>query len=663
VDYIPLNRIVEYLNEIYDKIDISEDLQKIITAQVLALQNIYGDKIPKKDIIEILGKQVNIAKTGYKEEPVDIEEFIMSPYFLDLSYTIRPAIKEALIDLHRNRPECYEVVIGGATGVGKTFFTCVSMAYTVYKLSCLFSPQVHYKLAPGSEIVFSFQSVKEAKALRNFKEFMGMITNSKYFNDKFKPIIRKKEAIFPNHIVARYFPSSSTSAISENIFSAFIDEANWMKYTRTRTKEDGIYDQATELYLAIKGRIENRFKDFKGNTMPGYIYLVSSANYEDDFISKKEEEAKTNKHIFVFHKALWEVKPMELSGKYFYVQLPTEKNPPRILHKKPEVIDSSILKVPIEFYDAFNRDLVNAIRDIAGVPVAKTIKFIPAEAIEYGNLFYRKLYGENKFFKRDYIDSAELKDFAYFLNVPFMTLLNKFYNFGCHIDMAISGDCAGLAVGCVPGVKQINLQKVIDLEKDTIEEQSEGELPIYVFPGLLQIRPKPGQEIDIEDMFKAILLLKKYLTNLKWVSFDRAFSESLVQQLKKKGIYTFRQSVVRSPAPYNEFRASAIGGRVWFPANDIVKEEIKYLVQDNLTGKVHHDPMHSKDVTDCIAAVCFIFSKRSNLWIREKPKKLYKLKQIAQGEFSPNVEEIKRAKVTRPKVERVSARSKHEPKK
>src|SRR6056297_2663949 len=51
---------------------------------------------------------------------------------------------------------------------GKTYFACGALAYHVYKLSCLYNPQTHYKLAPGSEIVFIMQSVKEDKARRNF---------------------------------------------------------------------------------------------------------------------------------------------------------------------------------------------------------------------------------------------------------------------------------------------------------------------------------------------------------------------------------------------------------------------------------------------------------------------------------------------------------------
>ena len=652
MDLIPADKIVNFINEICEKHNIDNEIQELIVTQVSKLKEIYGENIPKVDILNIISKQIALSKTGYKVQPVGIEEFLISPDYLDLGYNIRPAIKDFLVDLHENHPECYEVVIGGATGLGKTYAVNASIAYDIYKLSCLYSPQVQYLLSPGSEIVISYQSVSEPKALRNFNEFVGLIENSPYFMEYFPPVRRKKELIFPNNIVVKVFTATKTSAISENILDAFIDEANFMKFVKKtrRLEHTDVYDQATELYLAIKDRIENRFKDFGTNRMPGKIYLVSSANYEDDFISKKEEEAKKNKHIYVFHKALWEVKPMNLSGKKFYVQLPTDTDPGKILEEKPKIMGPSILEVPIEFKESFERNLYDSIRNIAGIPIARTIKFIPAEMIEYGNFYYDKLYGSRKFFKKEFIYSTEVRNIEKYLDIPFMRVLNYFYKFGMHIDCSVSSDSFGVAIGCVPGIRRVGERKVYFPSKGDFKDIYDVELPIFVFPGLLAIKPKPGHDIIQDDVIYMILTIKKYLTNLRWVSADRGFSTSIIQSLRRHGLYTFYQSVDRSPYPYLEFRNAGKSKRVWFPKNSIVEDELKYLIQDNVSGKVDHDPLHSKDVCDCMASVCYTLGKRHILWTKEKPKKLTTLQIYLRKE---NLEDVS-PPLKRPSPKRIS---------
>lgn len=653
LDYIPVVNILEFLKKKFKESKTPKKVRQLVLSQVLTLRDIYGELVPKDEITKIFQQQLSIVKTGFKTPPVDIEEFILSPEYMDLRGIIRPAILEFLINLHRNSPECYEVVIGGATGIGKTFSACVSMAYDLYRLSCLYSPQVQYGIAPGSEIVFSFQSVNKDKALRNFEEFKSLLSNSHYFSEVYKFKSKKDKLIFNNNIVVKVFTAKDTAAISENIFDAFIDEANWMKVIKgSKQAQPGsdVYDQATQLYLAIKDRIQNRFKDFKSGILPGKIYLVSSANYEDDFISRKEEEAKKNKSIYVFHKALWEVKPMELSGKTFWVQLPTENQEGKILDKEPLIKSSDVIEVPVEFKQSFKENLIDSIRNIAGIPIARTISFIPATSIDQAVSLYRRYYQNRKFFSKEYIKASDLKNIEAILNTKFIQMLGNLYTFGMHIDMSKNQDSMGLAIGCVPGVRLINPRRIIDPTTNKTTLVHDGEVPVYVFPGLLQVRPSPEDEIKADEVFNMIILLKRLIPKLAWVSFDRYFSTSVMQNLKKHSIKTFTQSVVSSNAPYDEFRNAAVSGRVAWPANKTFKEEIKYLIQDSITGKVDHDPFHSKDICDCVAAVCYVFSKNPKVWCRDTQiKGLTKLQSGVLKEEQTQVK-IERKSVRRPSV-------------
>ena len=129
-----------------------------------------------------------------------------------------------------------------------------------------------------------------------------------------------------------------------------------------------------------------------------------------------------------------------------------------------------------------------------------------------------------------------------------------------------------------------------------------------------------------------------------------------MQGLRKHSIYTFLQSVDKTPAPYNEFRNAATSKRVWFSKNEVVKEELKYLVQDNITGKVDHDPLHSKDVCDAMASVCFTFSKKEFLWTKDsKPKKIGALKRLIdpKNEDREELPKVGRVTLKRPSVSRV----------
>jgi len=121
---------------------------------------------------------------------VDVEEFANSRQYLGLKGTIRPSIMEHLWNIfHSDYSDYYiEVVVGGAIGIGKSFLAKVAAAYILYRLSCYYSPQLEYGLAPGSSIEFIFQSIKLEQAKKVlFDQFYEWIKNSPYFMENFAP--------------------------------------------------------------------------------------------------------------------------------------------------------------------------------------------------------------------------------------------------------------------------------------------------------------------------------------------------------------------------------------------------------------------------------------------------------------------------------------------
>src|SRR5262249_55829140 len=110
--------------------------------------------------------------------------------------------------------------------------------------------------------------------------------------------------------------------------------------------------------------------------LPGMVCLVSSKRYPGEFTDRKQMEARAEiegagkTEIFVYDRTLWQIKPPGTYGeKRFRLFLGDVSRKPRILEEADEVAaeDASlVMEVPEEFRSEFDRDMLSAIRDIAG---------------------------------------------------------------------------------------------------------------------------------------------------------------------------------------------------------------------------------------------------------------------------------------------------------
>jgi intein/homing endonuclease len=544
------------------------------------------------------------------------------------------------------------ISVHNSTRWGKTYLTCCAFAYHVYKLSCLYNPQTHYHLAPGSEIVFLMQSVKEDKARRNFHEFRGMIASSEYFKKHFPPQGKAVNyAIFPHSIKVKPAPATSTAGISENVFSAFIDEANFMKIVKGSPNQglnEGYYDQATKIYYTIKDRIQNQFKDFETGEWPGKLYLSSSANHKEDFIQTKKKEheqlVKQGKksHIYVADYALWEVKDVNKSGEKFWVQMPTENDAGRILDKKPSIMNDDIIEVPIELRDQFEQNLHDAIRNVAGRPLERESKFIPSSALTENIENYNKYYDGNQIFSVQEVNINDVDNLNSILNLPFIKSIDQYGVFHSHLDMSVSHDSAGLSISATMGSKTIESRQRYDLDTGEYVVEDEYTAPLYVVFGLLRINPPRSGQIELERMCKLYFALKEQLTNLRSMSADYAYSTFISQAIRKAGIKTSPQSVDKNSDPYVETKTAFMGTRLWVPDHEKLKEEIKNVNMNLITGKIDHSILGSKDVADAVAGGIYVLSKRKATY--KKQGEPPSLKEMLKAAKEPEPEQ----KSTRP---------------
>ena len=431
-----------------------------------------------------------------------------------------------------------------------------------------------------------------------------MVQKAPYFQKyfAFDPEL-KTEMKFPHRIIVRPVSGSETAAIGENVFGGMIDEINFMSVIdgAKNGNEDGVYDQAVALYNSISKRRKSRFG--MSGRLPGMLCVVSSRRYPGQFTDKKEEEAAQEiadygaTSIYVYSKRVWEVKD-GFPSEMFPVFLGDEARRPRLLSKKEvdqwSEIDKKLLDwIPVNFYEDFRRDIITAIRDIAGwATLAKHPFIVDREAI---GACARKDYN---CFSRERVDFVETQ-----LSISprnfYKPELPRFF----HCDLALTGDSAGFAIGTVTGFKAVT----------TIEGVQEL-LPIVHIDGLLEIAPPKGSEIKLHKVRDVIHALRKAGLNIKWGTFDQFQSRDSMQLLKQAGLGIGYQSIDINCDPY-EFTKNAIyDKRLSFPEHARCQRELASLEKNTKKAKIDHPPGASKDVSDALAGVVYGLTMRREIW-------------------------------------------------
>lgn len=545
-------------------------------------------------------------KRDFRVTPVDPLTFLTSKMYLNLEDELYPKVGEEFVKM--NSGDYVEVVLTGAIGTAKTTLAIWTTAYQVYLLACLRNPQQTFGIDRSSEILFVFQSLNATLAKQlNYDRFRSLIQTSPFFTEYF-PFDTKinTECIFPNRILVRPISGQETGAIGQNVFGGLLDEVNFMEVTANSTKsvDGGEYNQAVALYNSLARRRQSRF--MKKGKLPGVFCLVSSKRYPGQFTDIKAAEAQREIErtgtttTYIYDKRTWDVLPSEdFSGEWFQIFIGDLSRKPRIL-EKGDPIDRAknkelIVDVPIEYIEAFKTDMLNAMRDIAGVSTLAQHPFImnnDAIADGFGTV--------SSVLTRDAVDFQETK---------IKVMQNKFLlptepRF-VHIDLSMTGDATGVACGFVDKFVKV---KAGDGTFET--------LPNIVFDFMLRVTPPKGGEINYQKIRDLIYRCKERGLNIKWVSCDSYQSTDMMQLLRRKGYQTGMVSIDRDIEPYSFLKTAFYQGRVDCPSHPFVQKEIARLEIDQKKGKVDHPDDGSKDVADAMAGVIFGLTMRREVWSR-----------------------------------------------
>lgn len=553
---------------------------------------------------------------------VDIEEFAESKEYFNQKGYIRPKIKYELQRLFETKDDPYiEAVLTGAIGIGKNYFGDIAIGYMVYVLSCYHNPQLEYDLAPGSSIVFIQQSMTQTLAKKVvFGQFAERLKLSPYFQ-KYFPYDPKvmSELRFPKNVYVLPIGGSDTGAIGMNVYGGLIDELNFMAKTQdsahVKYTTDDEYDQAERVYSALIRRMKSRFMQ-KGK-LPGKLLLVSSVHYPGDFTDRKIKEAETDSSIFVMKYAQWEVLPADrFCGDKFLVEVGDELKQTRIVDDVVEATDEDdVIEIPVEYKAEFERDIEAAMRDLAGIATGTKHPFIPyREKIEEAQLNFERIC-EGQLFKFnsciiDRVLDVNSPDFWLLVNEEYIrnNIIDPALPFALHIDVGVTNDAAGVAIGRIIGYKLLPATKFFNEKTREFIELKDIRAPIYQIDGLLQIKAPPNGEVDLELVRDLVLWLRGELF-IKWGTMDSYQSTMMMQAFKKARIRSGILSVDTSIAPYTEVKLAIKDNRLLLPRHLVTAQELRE-VEKTEKGKIDHPANGSKDCADAIAGVVYILQTK-----------------------------------------------------
>jgi hypothetical protein len=544
----------------------------------------------------------------YKGVVVGVQEFVESPLFLDKKGVLYPEVMKALIEL--NSGKYIEAVITGGIGSAKTTLAQYTQAYQLYVLSMMVCPHTTMALDSASEILFVFQSLNLTLAKNlEFNRFKALLEGSYYFQNNF-PFDKNIESrlVFPNRIEVVPITGAESAAIGQNVIGGVLDEVNYMAVVQ-RSKADvdgGTYDQAWVLYNSIARRRKSRFI-VNGETY-GMLCLVSSKRYPGQFTDVKEEEADEEitttgaTGIYVYDKCAWDIKP---KGTYsaegwFYVFIGDASRQPMVLTDEEysrmslEDRETNIKRIPSEYSKEFDKDIINSLREVAGVSTLAKAPYMP------------DLAKVSACFSKD-IKSVFSAPRAV-LNAGQLELLSSVVdNAGsalrfAHLDLSKNGDSTGL---CIGHVKKFITTTVAD----TIEV-----MPHIVIDGLLEIVPPRFGEISYAAIRQILYALRAMGLPIKWCTFDSYQSVDSIQILQQKAYVTGLQSMDTSIVPYQVLKAALYGGRVSLPVHPLVYRELRGLEYLQEKMKVDHPANGSKDLADALAGVVYGLTMRKEIW-------------------------------------------------
>jgi len=269
------------------------------------------------------------AIAQFKDVP--LETLLHDDYFLGLEGKLYDSVYNDLVDLwgERKKREVNLAVFLEAIGAGKSFKASVILWLLWYEMCMYKSPQKHFGLVDNSVIAIMLLSRSEVQSRRVVFTYCWERFQSGFNRDYFpaNPRYSREVRIDRNNTCVYAGTSSALSALGYNVYSAVIDEANFLEVTEDSKKtDDEMYDAGEEMYNAVVNRMTSRF--MKQGSIPGIVVLISSPRYPDSFLERKIKECKAigaeKLNMFWRMRNLWEAKGPKYFNMDKYFEIDTD---------------------------------------------------------------------------------------------------------------------------------------------------------------------------------------------------------------------------------------------------------------------------------------------------------------------------------------------------
>lgn len=535
-----------------------------------------------------------IENTVFKETPVDIITFLRKDDYLGkVTKNLRaifPGWISVMESIFENNYK-YLIVLTGAIGIGKTSVVCeYCLPYILYRLMLLRDPWGTFELGDSGKMdVTFFNLTRSLSGSRGFAYMQHALAQSPWFRDNGAVVLNRQTLevslpMFQWNLASPY--SKGFGSIGGNIIAGVMDEVD------SPNESEGQKKRVLQAYDATVRRFESRF--VKDQMSLGRLFLVASKQDELSFLEVFIEEMKYSKKVKVFDKSQWDIKPASnYSGVKFKVQVGDAYTQPKILDTEDEVLKAQkdgnrIIEVPIEHRFEFERDIVGALRDLAGVSVRGIRK--------------HKLFPAERFIADCMLDSIHnpvtvpnieigLEDDVNLMGFIDLDMLRMpLASPRCiHIDIAFSGDALGLASSGVVDWREM----AIEAPDGTHTSQK---MPVVETDIILRLQAREGDRIPLHRVRKLILDLKSIGLNIVLVTIDlRLASEDTLQLLQKAKITAEYMSVDKDLKPYMTFRDMVFERRWVCHRHERLFFELKHLELDRDKQKVDH-PEKVKDL-------------------------------------------------------------------
>jgi len=406
---------------------------------------------------------------NFEREPCkSFREFIDDPYYLGIGDDTYERIKvegEKIWQGFREGKINEGIALWGI-GSGKSYLSEALACILVHWLLCLENPHKFFGLTNDKPIVVVNMGVSATQAKNVIFAGMRKFIESSEFFKEFQPEILATEIKFPKKNIALYCGNSQeTMPIGMNIIFLILDEASWFLDNENKSIAEDIYNTG-------RNRIVSRFGD------RGFMMIVSSVRYVDDFISRHYEKVRNLDYVYKSMFKTWEVKDRnKMSNETFeFVVSKDEAGNPLEIWKD----------IPKDYFRVANENAEKFMRDFGarGSLVMEAFDRDASIVIREAN---RK--------RQNPVDEAgRFKEW----------FMGDNYSHFIHIDLGLKKDACGLAMGRYAGWEMI-----------------EGERKRKVYIDLMmQIKAKPNEEISFSEVRQIIYNIKERGFRIRKITFD-----------------------------------------------------------------------------------------------------------------------------------------------